>query len=230
MSCIQPQVSRDNRELRPALRVFATSCVVLACSVILVGQELGVRYLSAPFVPEQAQKPYVPLRPDQRVAWWARSTFDLQSLLIPAPITAGYGTAVDRPHEYGPHWDGFAERYGTRMLQVSVNNGIEAGLGAAWGEDPRYYRTLHQPFKRRVLNVIDLTFRAYGSDGERHVAYARLTGDVGGAFLANTWLPPSISDWQSAVVRSLVGLGSRAAGNATREFLPDVVSWLRHKH
>jgi len=196
----------------------------------MTAQDVKVGYTHAPIIPEQGQRPYSPITPAQRLEWFTRSTFGWESLLVAGPISAGWGTALDRPHEYGPQWDGFAQRYGVRLLQVTANNAMEGGMGTIWGEDPRYYRTLHEPFKSRVLNVLDLTVRAYRSDGERHVAYARLTADVGSNFLANTWLPPSESDWQSAAWRSLTGLGSRAAGNAAREFLPDLVHWLRHKH
>ena len=213
-----------------AARLFGSLCLAILWTASLAAQTLSVRFIDAPIVPQQAQKPYVPLSPEQRLKWWALSTFGLPSLLVAGPINAGFGTAIDRPREYGPHWDGFAARYGIRLLQVSVNNGIETGMGAAWGEDPRYFRTLHQPFKQRVLNIIDLTFRAYRTDGERHIAYARLSADVASNFLANTWLPPSINDAQSAAWRSLAGIGSKAAGNATREFLPDVVNWLKRKH
>jgi len=212
------------------LRLIAFVCLAVTMAGQALAQGVSTRYVDAPIIPEQANKPYLPISPEQRLHWWARSTFGLQSLLVAGPITAGFQTAVNRPSEYGPHWDGFAQRYGTRLLQVSISNGIQAGLGAAWGEDPRYYRTLHQPFKKRVLNILDLTVRAYRPDGERHVAYGRLSGDVTSNFLANTWLPPSVSDWQDAAWRSLAGLGSRAAGNATREFLPDVVNWLKRKH
>ena len=107
---------------------------------------------------------------------------------------------------------------------------MEAGLGAIWGEDPRYFRTQGQPFKKRVVDVLDLTVRAYYPDGQRHFAYARLSANAGSSFLSNTWRVPSESDWQSALTRVLSGIGGRAAGNAAYEFFPDVVKLLRRKH
>jgi hypothetical protein len=46
------------------------------------------------------------------------------------------GTLYNSPHEYGAHWTGFGECYGMRLTGISVSNGMEASLGAAWGEDP----------------------------------------------------------------------------------------------
>ena len=106
------------------------------------------------------------------------------------------------PHEYGTHWVGFGQRYGMRLTGVSTGNAIEATLGAAWGEDPRYFHTVHAPFKERVKNVVDLTFRAYHPDGERHLAYARYVATFGNNFLSNTWREPSEADWQHALTRT----------------------------
>ena len=106
---------------------------------------------------------------------------------------------------------------------------MEAALGAAWGEDPRYFSVNHSPFGSRVKNVVDLTFRAYQADGERHLAYARYAGTFGNNALSNTWRAPSESDWQHALVRTAEGFGVRALSNTLREFLPQAVRKLRHK-
>lgn len=183
-----------------------------------------------PIIPQQTQTQYVPITPKQRLIWFARSTGGVESLLVAGPFSAGWGTAFDRPHEYNTSWEGFGQRYGMRLTGVSTGNAMEASLGALWGEDPRYFRTEGQPFKRRVVNVIDMTFRSYRADGERHFAYARLAGNVGNNFLSNTWRVPSESDWQSASLRVLSGIGGKAAGNAAYEFFPTLMKWLRGKH
>lgn len=184
----------------------------------------------APIVPQQTQTKYVPITAKGRLKWFALSTAGIESLLFAGPISAGWGTAFDHPHEYGTSWEGFGQRYGMRLTGVSTGNAMEASLGALWGEDPRYFRTEGQPFKKRVRNVIDMTFRAYRDDGQRHFAYARLAGNVGNNFLSNTWRVPSESDWQSASIRIAEGIGGKFAGNAVYEFVPDALKWLRGKH
>lgn len=171
---------------------------------------------------------YSPITPKQRLGWFVRSTVGPKSL-TGGLFSAGYGTAVNSPFEYGPHWEGFAKRYGMRLTGISTGNAMEVTLGAAWGEDPRYFHTDHQPFGTRVKNVIDLTFRAYGSDGERHPAYARYIAVVGNNFLSNTWRAQSEADWQHALERSAQGFGARALSNAFGEFVTFV--WTRnHPH
>lgn len=171
---------------------------------------------------------YHPITPRGRLKWFAHSTVGGSSL-VGGLFSSALGTAIDSPSEYGPHWEGFGKRYGMRLTGVSTGNAMEATLGAAWGEDPRYFPAIRSPFGSRVKNIVDLTFRAYGSDGERHLAYARYTATAGNNFLSNSWRAPSESDWQHALVRTAEGFGVRALSNTFREFLPQAVRKLRHK-
>jgi hypothetical protein len=164
-----------------------------------------------------------------RLEWFARSTAGRASL-VGGLFSAALGTAIDGPSEYGPHWEGFGKRYGMRLTGISTGNAIEASLGAPLGEDPRYFHTVHSPLGRRVKNVVDLTFRAYGSDGERHLAYARYTATFGNNFISNQWRAQSEADWQHALIRTAEGFGGRALSNTFREFAPQVFRKIRHKH
>jgi hypothetical protein len=196
----------------------------------LLAQDIPLGVKAAPVVPQQAKTAYVPITLEQRLKWFVRSTAGVESLVFAGPISAGWGTAFHHPPEYNTSWEGFGQRYGMRLTGVSTGNAMEASLGAIWGEDPRYFRTEGQPFKKRVVNVLDLTFRAYRDDGERHFAYARLAGNVGNNFLSNTWRVPSQSNAGDASIRVLEGIGGKAVGNAAYEFFPQLLRWLRGKH
>jgi len=176
----------------------------------------------------QSPADYHPITADGRLGWFVRSTIGPRSL-VAGVFSAGIGTANNNPHEYGPHWDGFAQRYGMRLTGVSTGNAIEAGLGAAWGEDPRYFHTVSASFGQRAKNVADLTFRAYHPDGERHLAYARFVATFGNNFLSNTWRVQSEADWQHALIRTAEGFGARAISNAFSEFFPQVWRSAHHK-
>lgn len=171
---------------------------------------------------------YKAITAEGRFFWFVRSTVGPRSL-VAGLFSAGYGTAVNNPHEYGTHWVGFGQRYGMRLTGVSTGNAIEASVGALWGEDPRYFHTIHAPFKERVKNIVDLTFRAYRTDGERHPAYAMYIGTVGNNFLSNTWRVQSEADWQHALIRSAEGFGGRALSNAFSEFFPQVWRKVRNQ-
>jgi hypothetical protein len=180
-------------------------------------------------VPAVPQRPwdYHPITPDERLKWFVRATVGPKTL-VGGLFSAGIGTAGNWPHEYGTHWVGFGQRYGMRLTGVSTSNAIESTLGAAWGEDPRYFHTVNQPFPARAKNVLDLTFRAYRTDGERHMAYARWIAVFGNNFLSNSWRVPSESNFQHAMVRSAEGFGARFLSDAFNEFVPAVWQKVRH--
>jgi hypothetical protein len=171
---------------------------------------------------------YHPITAGGRLDWFVRSTVGVRSL-VGGLFSAGLATATNSPSEYGPHWEGFGKRYGMRLTGVSTGNAIEATLGAAWGEDPRYFHTIHHPFGVRVKNIVDLTFRAYRVDGERHLAYARYAATFGNNFLSNTWRVQSEADWQHALIRTAEGFGGRALSSAFSEFGPEVWRKIRRK-
>lgn len=108
----------------------------------------------------------------QRLHWAVKSTIGPVGLAS-GLFSAGFGTAMNRPREYGPHWEGFAKRYGMRFTGIATGNLMEASVGALWGEDPRYFRATGQPAKGRIKNVIVMTFVARRADGKLAPAYAR---------------------------------------------------------
>jgi hypothetical protein len=183
-------------------------------------------YTHVPTVPATSSD-YRTISPDGRLRWFTRATIGPQSL-VGGLFSAAIGTAADFPHEYGTHWGGFGDRYGMRLTGISTSNAIEASTGAIWGEDPRYFQTVNQPFPARLRNALDLTFRAYREDGERHPAYARYLAIFGNNFLSNEWRVPSESNWQHAMVRSGEGFGARFISDTFTEFAPSIWRKLRH--
>ena len=89
----------------------------------------------------------------ERLQWFAVSTVGPQSLAA-GVVSSAWGTAFNNPPEYRPTWEGFGKRYGMRLTGVSSGNAIEAGLGAAWGEDPRYFRAERQPIGGRLRHMV----------------------------------------------------------------------------
>jgi hypothetical protein len=165
---------------------------------------------------------YHPITVGGRFDWFRTSSVGPVSLLLAGPISAGFGTAVDKPKEYGTHWDGFGKRYGMRLTGISTGSAIEASLGSLWGEDPRYFPSPDRRFGSRVKYVVKTTFLAPHRDGSWHPAYARIAGNVGNNFLSNTWRPDSEAGPGDAAVRCIWGVTNRMAGQAFAEFWPDV--------
>lgn len=164
---------------------------------------------------------YQPITPQQRLKWFANSSFGPASL-TGGVISAGFGTLFNRPVEYGPHWEGFGDRYGIRLTGVLPSNAMEAGLGALWGEDPRYPRASGEPFKDRVGHIVKWTFIARNRNGDTIPAYGRYAATVGNNFLSNTWRERSEADTTHALERTAWGFLARMSSNAFKEFWPDV--------
>jgi hypothetical protein len=165
------------------------------------------------------RSPYEPITPKQREEWFFIHTVGPQSLML-GLVTAGFGTAMDKPKEYGPHWEGFAKRYGMRFTGVATGNAMEATFGSLWGEDPRYYRTSGQTFGKRVRNVVVMTFVTRRRNGHFAPAYARYIATPGNNFLSNTWRADSEATVNAALLRTLLGFAGRMADNAYQEFHP----------
>ena len=184
--------------------------------------------LLTPLKRQSQQEPFHPITPRQRLRWFITNTIGPPHL-AGGLMAAGFGTALDRPGEYGPHWGGFADRYGMRMTGIVTGNAMETGLGYLLGEDPRYFRVQDSPFKVRVANVVRLTFVARHEDGVYGPAYARYAAVAGNNFLSNTWRVHSEANAQDALLRTAEGFAGRMVVNAFEEFWPDVKKVVFHR-
>jgi hypothetical protein len=164
----------------------------------------------------------------ERAAWALRGTFGPASLLG-GVISSGWGTVFNTPREYGTHWEGFGDRYGMRLTGIATSNTMEAGLGAIWGEDPRYFRASGESFQARLGHVVKMAFLAPDKDGRVMPAYARYAAITGSNYLSNTWRVDSDATLSRATIRVGLGFLGRIAGNAWDEFWPDVKERISRK-
>jgi hypothetical protein len=173
--------------------------------------------------------PYAAVTPWQRLKWFDQKTFGISNLGGSIP-GAAWDTLRDRPREAGPHWEGFGERYGVALSTNAVSNAMEAGVGAIWGEDPRYRRDgAHVPFKSRLGHVVKWTVVAPDRNGELRPAYARLIAFSGSSFISNAWREPSDTDAAHSVERIGIAFLGRMASNAFDEFWPDTKRIIFHR-
>jgi len=169
-----------------------------------------------------------PITAKGRIDWVVKGTIGPESLGA-GLFSAGWGTLFNRPKTYGPHWEGFGDRYGMRLTGIAASNAVEAGLGAIWGEDPRYIRDAGAPFGHRIGHAVKMTFLAQNRDGSVTPAYARFVAIPGTNFLSNTWRAPGDDNANRAAIRAGLGFLSRLGGNTFYEFWPDVRQRLFHR-
>jgi len=172
---------------------------------------------------------YVPITSAQRVQWAVDGTVGPHSLFVVGPLAAAWQTAWNTPEEWGRGWSGFGKRYVQREADVAISNTIEAGLGALWGEDPRYIPSARKGLWPRVRYALKTSVLAPGRDGHLRPAWGRYAGNTLNNLIENTWLPPSQTTATQTAVRSGMGIVTRMGGNLWDEFWPDVVRIIKRK-
>lgn len=164
--------------------------------------------------------PYQPLTNRERFTWWIRSTVGPKTLGV-GLLAAGIQTWRDVPETYGPGWSGFGKRYGMRITGNAVDNGFEDILGAASGEDPRYFRVPEARFPDRVRSVLKQAFVTRRTNGTFGLAYARFVAVPSGNLLSNEWRAHNENTTSAALLRTTYSFIWRMADNAFDEFWPD---------
>jgi hypothetical protein len=172
---------------------------------------------------------YVPITGEQRVDWIVDGTIGRQSLLLVGPLATIWSTGFNTPSEWGRTWSGAAKRYAEREADVAISNTIEAGVGALWGEDPRYIPSGRKGIWPRARYAIKTVVLAQRPDGSLKPAWGRYAGNVFNNLIENAWLPPSVTTPGQTAWRSGLGLLGRLGGNAWEEFWPDVRKRFRKK-
>ena len=170
---------------------------------------------------------YHPITDAQRLKWIVESSIGPRGIAA-GVVSAGVGTARDRPIEYDAHWEGFGKRYGMRLTGIATGNVMEAALGAIWKEDPRYFPSSKPGFTNRIKNILVMTVAARRGDGHLAPAYARYIAIPGNNFLSNSWRARSESGISDAGLRTMWGLLGRFGSNAFQEFWPDFRKHLFH--
>jgi hypothetical protein len=170
----------------------------------------------------QTATTYVPITPSQRVEWIVDGTVGLRSLVVVGVMGASFQTGINTPSEWERSWKGFGKRYLQREADVAISNSIEAGVGAWWGEEPRYLRSGRGKISERAKYSIKTAFLAPHRDGSLHPAWGRYVGNTVNNVIENAWLPPSVTTPGQTALRCLLGFLTRMGGNAFEEFWPDV--------
>jgi hypothetical protein len=164
---------------------------------------------------------YQPITSEQRLDWVVGGFVAPQNLAVGA-LTTAWVTALNTPEEWNRSWSGFGKRYLAREADVGIANTIEGGLGAIWGEDPRYQRSRRDGIWPRVGDAAAATVLAPRRDGHLAPAWGRFAGKTLNTQIENTWLPPSVTTARGTTIRVANSFLGRFVGNLWQEFWPDI--------
>jgi hypothetical protein len=171
---------------------------------------------------------YVPIDAAERVEWVVVGTVGPTSLAV-GVLAAGWQSGFNLVPDWNQTWGGFGKRYGERLADVALSNSIEAGLGAFWGEEPRYILSGRQGIWPRARYALKTVLLAQRSDGRLAPAWGRYAGNTLNNVIEDAWLPPKGITWEQTALRSLNGFLGRAASNLWGEFWPDVRKLIKKK-
>jgi hypothetical protein len=206
--------------MRYGSRILAlTSLLWLSASV--------ARAQTASSTPSVTEKP-TPITGVERVNWIVDGTIGPRSLGV-GVLAATWQMSWDIPKEWPRSPYGFQLRYLEREADVAISSTLEAGLGALWGEDPRYFRAPPGRVGARAAHAFKTVLLAPRQNGQFKPAWGRITGNVVNNVIENAWLPPSMTTPGQTALRSANGLLARLAENLWDEFWPDIKSRLRHR-
>jgi hypothetical protein len=214
----------------PRRLLIVLALVLFAATGTALGQPAAENEaIDQPPAPAVTADTYVPITADQRVDWIVDGTIGRRSLTIVGPLATAWLTAFNSPEEWGRGLSGIAKRYGQREADVAISNGIEAGLGALWGEDPRYIASGRKGIWPRARYALKTSVLAQGRDGRLRPAWGRYAGNTLNNLIENSWLPPSQTTGTQTAVRSGMGIVTRMGGNLWEEFWPDVARRFRKR-
>ena len=178
---------------------------------------------AAPISQEQSvpAATYSPITNGQRVKWIVDGTVGVSSLTI-GIVTSAWETAWNPPEEWERTFQGYGKRYLQREADVAISSTIEAGLGALWGEEPRYIPSHRRGLWPRTRYAMKTVFLAQRRDGQLAPAWGRIAGNVFNNVIENTWLPPSVTTGGQTTLRTAQGFAGRLIGNLWAEFSPEL--------
>ena len=106
--------------------------------------------LLTPLKPVTVNAAYQPITSRQRLRWFLTNTIGPPHL-VGGLFTSAFGTAVDRPKEYGPGWAGFGDRYGMGLL-ASLPETLSKRVREHCGEKTRaIFVSLLSPLREEFL-------------------------------------------------------------------------------
>jgi hypothetical protein len=184
--------------------VAAVGAVVLFCLPNWAQETANLP--NAPSAPGNtpAIRSYEPPTQKERFRAYLRHTYGIYSI-VEAGIRGGIEQARDSPSQWPEGAEGYADRFGSTMGQITARGTTEYLVADAFREDLRFIPCAHPCSESKVHRALEDTFTARkGQDGHRAFSMARLAGPIAGSAIAtNTWYP---SGYRGAETAKQIGM------------------------
>ena len=162
---------------------------------------------------------FVPMTQGERFHNYVKSTFSPGRIAASA-FAAGINQWRDNPEEWEQGGSGYGKRFLNAYSRSVLRQTMTYGLSSALHEDNRYFRQGEGSVGSRLKYALQSTALAREDDGTRHVSISRIGGTAGAAFVSTLWQPPSDRSVDDAWHGFAISMGTQAAFNVVREFLP----------
>lgn len=208
-------------------RLYRAGGAFLVCSWAISAQtKPGQISLSTPdfplSTPVAAAKPTsAPLDFRGKTDYFLKSAFSYETLGRVA-LTTSLGQAIGTSDDWGTGGSAYGRRIGANYARHFISSGVRYGIGAARGEDPRFYHSGKQGFRARAGFVLSRSFVVQMDDGSTSVAAGRLVGSFTGHALTAQLRAVENNRWRIGLVNTAIGISSDAAIRMAREFWPDL--------
>jgi hypothetical protein len=164
---------------------------------------------------------YVPLTTGEKAATFGKRIIAFSSFAKSA-FGAGISQWKDSPEEWGQGMAGYGRRYGHKLANRAVENGIGFLVAGPLGQDPRYFHSEKTGIFRRTAYALESTILTRNDQGGKELSVWRFAGNYGAQFVSNTWRPERYHDVSDTLVRGTMSIGFDAATNVLKEFWPDI--------
>jgi hypothetical protein len=163
----------------------------------------------------------------EKWSYYLKSTYGLKTIGF-SVLGAGAKQAMGSVPEWGGGVEGYGKRLGSGFGQRVMERSIKIGFNGLLREDPRYYSSDRTGFWRRTLYAVGQTFVVHKDAGGTRIAFSRLAGDFGGAYLSRQWHPDSYHTAGNYFRSGFKSIGMDAARNIVAEFWPNLKKILHH--
>ncbi len=167
-------------------------------------------------------KPFVPLRPQQKVTRWVHTTYSPYTFLSTA-LSAGISQAADDWPTYGQGMEGYGKRYGATLADTEAGGFFKVFLlPTLLHQDPRYFRSGFERTPARAGYAVTRVLITRKDDGSNTFNTSEVLGTLFVKSLSNAYYPRRDRGFGDTMSRTASALLSDAGSNMLREFWPDI--------